>query len=69
MVDPPRREAAIMPTQDTSDPQDAAAVIRSLFDGFNRNDLEGVVRAVTADFGLVDVPAGQTFRGPEGYRQ
>lgn len=49
--------------------QDNVALVRSLFDAFDAGDLDRAVGAVADDFELVDVAAGQTFRGPEGCRR
>lgn len=50
-------------------PDANAALVRSLFDAFNDGDLARASALVTDDFELVDVSAGQTFRGREGCRQ
>lgn len=48
---------------------DVTKVVRLLFEAFNERDLERAAAAVSDDFELVDVAAGQTFRGPDGCRQ
>jgi predicted ester cyclase len=50
-------------------PDNNAAVVRSLFEAFNDGDLVRAAANVSDDFELVDVAAGQTFRGPDGCRQ
>jgi ketosteroid isomerase-like protein len=50
-------------------PDNNAAVVRSLFEAFNDGDLVRAAATVSDDFELVDVAAGQTFRGPDGCRQ
>lgn len=50
-------------------PDETVAVVRSLFDAFNDGDLARAAQTVSDDFELVDVAAGQTFRGPEGCRR
>lgn len=50
-------------------PEDAVAVVRSLFDAFNDGDLSRAAECVADDFELVDVAAGQTFQGPDGCRR
>jgi steroid delta-isomerase-like uncharacterized protein len=44
-------------------------IVQALFDGFNNRDLDRTVAMVTDDFQLVDIAVGQTFQGPEGFRQ
>src|SRR5688572_21710771 len=46
-------------------PDDNTAVVTSLFDAFNYGDLGRAAATVTDDFELIDVAAGQTFRGPD----
>jgi steroid delta-isomerase-like uncharacterized protein len=48
---------------------DNPAAIRELFDAFNDGDLDRASSLAADDFELVDVPAGQTFEGPEGLRE
>ena len=48
---------------------DNAAVIKALFDAFNKGDLSGAASLVTQDFELVDVAAGFTLHGPDGLLQ
>jgi steroid delta-isomerase-like uncharacterized protein len=48
---------------------DNVAVVRSLFDAFNDGDLARAATTVTDDFQLIDLAAGQTFRGPDGCRE
>ena len=50
-------------------PDDGTAVVRSLFEAFNEGDLERAAAAVSQDFELVDLAAGQTFHGPDGCRR
>ncbi len=50
-------------------PSDNAAVVKSLFGAFNEGDLVRAAATVSDDFELVDVAAGQTFRGPDGCRE
>ena len=49
--------------------QDHATVIRTLFEAFNRGDIDRAAASVTEDFELEDLAMGQTFRGPDGLRQ
>jgi steroid delta-isomerase-like uncharacterized protein len=47
--------------------KDNEAVVRDLFEAFNRRDLDRAATMVTEDFELVDFASGgQTFRGREG---
>jgi steroid delta-isomerase-like uncharacterized protein len=48
---------------------DNIAVVSSLFDAFNRGDLDSAAALVTDDFELIDVPSGGTFHGPAGCRE
>jgi steroid delta-isomerase-like uncharacterized protein len=43
--------------------------VRSIYDGFNKQDIATVLGAVTPDFVLVDIPTGQSFHGPDGFLQ
>jgi steroid delta-isomerase-like uncharacterized protein len=43
-------------------------VSKQLFDAFNANDLDRVEELAADDFELVDIAAGETFRGKEGAR-
>jgi len=43
-------------------------VSKELFDAFNANDLDRVEELAADDFELVDIAAGETFRGKEGAR-
>jgi steroid delta-isomerase-like uncharacterized protein len=45
------------------------AVIHDLFAAFNQGDIAHATSLVTEDFELQDVPAGLTFRGPQGLSQ
>jgi steroid delta-isomerase-like uncharacterized protein len=49
--------------------EDNIAVVRSLFDAFNRGDLDRAAALVSDDFELIDVPSGETFHGPDGCRR
>lgn len=49
--------------------QQNEAVIRKLFDAFNRKDMDQVLEFVSSEFELTDIPTGMTFRGPEGMQQ
>ena len=49
--------------------QDEIAVVRALFDAFDDGDLDRAASMVDEAFELVDIAAGQTFRGPEGCRR
>ena len=49
--------------------QDEAGVVRALFDAFNEGELDKAAATVSDDFELVDMAAGQTFRGPAGCRE
>jgi steroid delta-isomerase-like uncharacterized protein len=49
--------------------QDATTLVRSVFDAINQRDIERGAGLHADDAELVDVPAGQTRRGPEGFRQ
>ena len=48
---------------------DNASVVRALFDAFDEGALDRAGDMVSEDFELLDVPAGQVFRGPEGCRE
>ena len=50
--------------------ENAAAkdLVRTVFEGFNRRDVERVARICADDFTLEDIPAGLTLRGPDGMR-
>ena len=43
-------------------------VVRALFDGFNKGDVEHVAALCADDFVLEDVATGLTFHGPDGMR-
>lgn len=45
------------------------ALVRVIFDGFNRRALDRVAAICADDFVLEDLPAGHALRGPEGLRQ
>jgi steroid delta-isomerase-like uncharacterized protein len=45
------------------------AVVRDIYDRFNRRDLDGALAHLGDDFEMLDVPMGLTLRGPEGFRQ
>jgi steroid delta-isomerase-like uncharacterized protein len=49
--------------------QEQKALVRVVFEGFNRRDLDSVAAICADDFELEDLPAGHTLRGPEGLRQ
>ena len=49
--------------------EDNAAVVRTVYSGFNTGDIDAVVALVTDDFVLEDVAQGLTFRGPAGGRE
>ena len=49
--------------------EDNAALVRTIYGAFNDHDADRVIAAVSDDFELLDVPTGQTFRGPGGFRQ
>jgi steroid delta-isomerase-like uncharacterized protein len=48
---------------------DAATVIHDLFTAFNQREIVHATSLVTDDFELQDIPAGLTFRGPQGLNQ
>lgn len=50
-------------------PGDNAALVRSIYEAFNRRDLDRLATLVTDDFMLVDIPTGMTFHGPSGFLQ
>src|SRR5712691_541639 len=50
-------------------PRDNAAVVQSLYEGFNARDLDRVLASVTDDFELSDVATGKTFHGPSGFQE
>lgn len=43
--------------------------LRALYEKFNQNDLDGASALLTDDYEGVDVPSGETVRGPAGWRQ
>ena len=45
------------------------AVVQVIYDAFNQGDVDAAAAVVTDDFELVDLAAGQTMRGPAGFRQ
>src|SRR4030088_2058250 len=49
--------------------EDNKAVVQAIYDHFNRHDLDRTVTLVTPDFELIDFAMGQTFHGPDGFRQ
>src|SRR5215211_1966808 len=56
---------AMMSTHQTA----GIEAVRSIYDGFNKQDIATVLGAVTPDFVLVDIPTGQSFHGPDGFLQ
>lgn len=49
--------------------QDNVAIVQSIYDAFNAGDLDRAASVVAEDFELVDIAAGQSFHGPDGFRQ
>ncbi len=49
--------------------QDNARLARELYEAFNDQDFDRVLEMATEDVEFVSVPLGQTFRGPEEFRQ
>ena len=48
---------------------ETASVGREWFEAWNERDFDRGAALVTADADLVEVPTGETFRGPEGSRE
>jgi steroid delta-isomerase-like uncharacterized protein len=46
-----------------------ARLIQTLLDAVQANDLDPYLAHVTADSEMLDVASGETFRGPDGFRQ
>jgi predicted ester cyclase len=46
---------------------DNAAISRSIYDAFNRNDFARALEYATEDVEIVFIPTGQTFRGLRGF--
>ena len=44
-------------------------VVRQIFEAFNDGDLSRAVSAVSASCQVTDVAAGQSYTGPDGFRQ
>ena len=44
-------------------------LVRQVFDAFNDGDLQRAVSSVSPTCEITDVAAGQSYRGPEGFRQ
>ncbi|MDP9430217.1 MAG: ester cyclase [Actinomycetota bacterium] len=44
-------------------------VVRQVFDAFNEGDLQRAVSSVSPICEMTDVAAGQTYSGPDGFRQ
>jgi steroid delta-isomerase-like uncharacterized protein len=49
--------------------QGNARLIQTLLDAFNAKDTAPHAALSTADFEVLDVPSGRTFKGPDGHRQ
>lgn len=49
--------------------QENEAIARADIELYNARDLDGIGALASADAELIDVPTGQTLRGPEGNRQ
>src|SRR5947208_2340243 len=49
--------------------QDNATLARRIYELFSNGDFDGVLDMVAKDVEVVFVPAGQTFRGHEGFTQ
>ena len=49
--------------------QDNATVVRSLYDAFNRRDMDKGLSLVTNDVKWINVPFNTTFSGHKGYRE
>lgn len=49
--------------------QDNATLARRVYEMFSNDDFDGVLALASEDVEVVFVPAGQTFRGHEGFTQ
>jgi steroid delta-isomerase-like uncharacterized protein len=63
------RDPRVRASKERQMEQDNSEVVRSFFAAFNDGDLDRAAANVSDDFELLDVAAGQIFRGPEGCRQ
>ena len=54
---------------DTMVAQDNATLARRIYELFSNDDFDGVLELAAEDVEVVFVPAGQTFRGHEGFMQ
>jgi predicted ester cyclase len=45
------------------------AIIQSVYEAFNDNDIDRAVLSVSDEFELTDMATGRVYRGPEGFRQ
>jgi steroid delta-isomerase-like uncharacterized protein len=48
---------------------DAAALARTIYDAFNRGDLDAALALATADVEIANVGWGVTYRGHNGFRE
>jgi steroid delta-isomerase-like uncharacterized protein len=49
--------------------QDNAALVRSLYDAYNRRDFSKSLALVSQDTKWTNIPFGTTFTGPQGFRE
>ena len=49
--------------------QENAALMRRLYDAWNKRDWDAFLAVVDQDSEVLAVPTGQTFRGPQGFLQ
>lgn len=46
-----------------------AKIARAIYEGFNARDFDRSLASVAADCAWTNLPTGQSFSGPEGFRQ
>jgi steroid delta-isomerase-like uncharacterized protein len=49
--------------------EDSSSIIRKLFDGFNRKDIDAIEALAADDFELIDCASGEKYTGPKGARR
>jgi len=57
------KEKSVMPAQDN------AALVRTAYEAFNDRDLDRAAALTAEELEWLNVATGETFHGPEGYKQ
>jgi steroid delta-isomerase-like uncharacterized protein len=55
--------------EDAVSAEENAALVREMYAAFNDHELDRTVAVVSDDFTLLDVATGQTYHGPQGFKQ